>query len=58
MKLIKKEGHSVDASSPLRRGNKIIMGSRRTWVGEGRGEERKGVRNWGNHYKHSDITDP
>ena len=37
-KLNKKEGPSEDASIPLRRGNKIIMGGRRreNWVGEQR----------------------
>ena len=40
MKLNKKEGPSVDASIPLRRGNKIIMGVRRK---EGpRWERRRG----------------
>ena len=28
MKLNKKEGQSIDASKPLKRGNKIIMGGR------------------------------
>jgi hypothetical protein len=41
MKLIKKEGQSVDASNPLRRGNKIITGSRE--IG-GSGWERGGRR--------------
>ena len=39
MKLNKKEGQIVDASIPLRRGNKIIMGGRGR---EGPGWERRG----------------
>jgi hypothetical protein len=44
MKLNKKEGPSVDASIPVRKGNKIIMGEqRREGPGCERGEkERKG----------------
>ena len=38
MKLNKKEDPSVDASIPLRRGNKIIIGARR---GERPGWERR-----------------
>ena len=41
MKLNKKEGPSVDASIPLRRGNKIITGGRGR---EGPGWEREGGR--------------
>jgi hypothetical protein len=39
MKCYKKEGQSVDASIPLRRGNKIITGGREggSWVGQRRG---------------------
>jgi hypothetical protein len=43
VKLNKKEGQSMDASIPLRRGNKMIMGSRgRECYGWERGGERKG----------------
>ena len=45
MKLNKKEGQSIDASKPLKRGNKIIMGGR--WRERPRwergGEKKKGV---------------
>ena len=40
MKLKKKEGLSVDVSMSLRRGNKIIMGGRRRFLG-GRGEKEE-----------------
>ena len=43
MKLNKKEGQSVDASIPLRRGNKIIMGGRgKDLVEDGWGREKRG----------------
>ena len=48
MKLNKKEGQSVNASMPLRRGNKIITGGRGRegpgWVRKGGG--KKGEQNW------------
>ena len=43
MKLNKKEGLSVEVSTPLRRGNKIIMGGRRRErPGWERGREKGG----------------
>ena len=45
LKLNKKEGPSVDASIPLRRENKIILGGRgREGSGWKRGEDKKGGR--------------
>ena len=50
MKLNKKEGQSVDASIPLRRGNKIIMGGRGRegpgWERGQGGEEGNMIRYW------------
>jgi hypothetical protein len=43
MKLNKKKGQSVDASIPLRRGNKIILGGRRREEPGRSGEEWGGV---------------
>jgi hypothetical protein len=40
MTLNKKEGQSVDASTPLKRGSKIIIGGRRRKGPGGRGEGR------------------
>jgi hypothetical protein len=53
MKLKKKEDQSVNASIPLRRGNKISTGGRgRSWVGEGRGgEEGEGWLRYGKRQK-------
>jgi hypothetical protein len=46
MMLNKKSNPSVDASIPLRSGNKVIIGGRgkkRMWVGQGRQREKGGV---------------
>lgn len=47
MKLNSKKGQSMDTSILLLRENKIIMGGRGTWVGEGRGSREGGEREKG-----------